>query len=143
MIGIKYAVFAAFSIAVNLLIQYLTFFVYSDFMAIYVAMLNGTIAGLICKYVLDKKYIFYDKTISIQDDLRKFTIYSAIGGLLTLVFWVFEVAFDALFDIEYAKYVGAVIGLTIGYTSKFYLDRKFVFRSASDGKLSGGATAES
>jgi putative flippase GtrA len=106
-------------------------------------MFNGTIAGLICKYILDKKYIFFWKTTTIGDDVRKFTIYSAIGGLLTLVFWVFEVAFDVLFDSEYAKYIGAVIGLTIGYTSKFYLDRKFVFRSANNSKLSGSATAES
>ena len=60
-----------------------------------------------------------------------------------MVFWVFEVAFDVLFDGKYAKYIGAVFGLTIGYTSKFYLDRKFVFRSTNNSKLSGSATAES
>lgn len=60
-----------------------------------------------------------------------------------MAFWVFEVAFDVLFDSEHAKYVGAVIGLTIGYTSKFYLDRKFVFRSANNSNLSGSATVES
>ncbi len=143
MIGIKYATFAAFSIGINLLFQYLSFLVYDDSMSLYIAMLNGTIAGLICKYILDKKYIFFWKTTTIGDDVRKFTIYSAIGGLLTLAFWVFEVAFDVLFDSEYAKYIGAVIGLTIGYTSKFYLDRKFVFRSANNSMLSGSATAES
>ncbi len=127
-IGFKYAAFALISIAVNLLMQHITFLVYSDNMSIYVAMLNGTIAGLICKYILDKNFIFYQRSTSITDDVRRFTIYSAIGGLLTLVFWVFEVAFDVLFDNELAKYVGAIIGLTIGYTAKFFLDRKYVFQ---------------
>ena len=131
MIGIKYAVFAVFSIAVNLLFQYVTFYVYAGSMSLYIAMLNGTLAGLICKYILDKKYIFFHKTQSIEENVRKFTIYSALGGVLTLLFWVFELAFDVLFDSEYAKYFGALIGLTIGYTSKFFLDRKFVFRNAN------------
>jgi putative flippase GtrA len=59
MIGIKYATFAVFSIGVNLLFQYLSFFVYDDSMSLYIAMLNGTLAGLICKYILDNKYIFF------------------------------------------------------------------------------------
>ena len=143
MIGIKYATFAVFSIGVNLLFQYLTFLVYGESIFLYIAMFNGTIAGLVCKYILDKKYIVFWKTTTIGDDVRKFTIYSAIGGLLTSVFCVFEVAFDVLFDSEYAKYIGAAIGLTIGYTSKFYRDRKFVFQSVNNSKLSGGATAES
>jgi len=142
MIGIKYATFAVFAIGVNLLFQYLAFRVYSESMSLYIAMSNGTIAGMICKYILDKKYIFF-KATTIGDDVRKFTIYSAIGGLLTLVFCVFEVAFDVLFDSEYAKYIGAAIGLTIGYTSKIYRDRKLVFQSVNNSKLSGRATAES
>ena len=130
-IGIKYAVFAAFSIAVNLLFQYLSLIAYAGPMSLYVAMLNGTIAGLICKYILDKKYIFFHKTMSVVEDVRKFTIYSAIGAVLTLVFWVFELTFEFLFDNQYAKYFGALIGLTIGYTLKFFLDRNFVFRKVN------------
>lgn len=128
-IGIRYAAFAVVSILANLLIQYLTLVVYSGFLSLYIAMLNGTLAGLICKYILDKNFIFFHQTATVGEDIRKFTIYSAIGALLTLVFWVFELAFDFWFDSEYAKYIGAVIGLTIGYTSKFFLDRRFVFQN--------------
>jgi hypothetical protein len=35
--------------------------------------------------------------------------------------------FDYLINHESAKYVGAVIGLTIGYVSKYFLDKKYVF----------------
>jgi putative flippase GtrA len=130
-IGIKYAVFAVVSIFVNLLFQYLTFNVYSGYLSLYFAMFNGTLAGLICKYILDKKYIFLYESMTIGEDARKFMMYSTIGGLLTLVFWVFEIAFEFLFDSGYAKYAGAAIGLTIGYTSKYFLDRRFVFRDAN------------
>jgi putative flippase GtrA len=127
MIGVKYALFAVLSVGVNLSFQYATFSFYRGFLAIYVAMFVGTIAGLICKYILDKKYIFFHKPENIEDDMRSFVLYSLVGAALTLVFWVFEVAFDAIFDGELAKYVGAVIGLTIGYTLKYFLDRKYVF----------------
>ena len=59
MIGIKYATFAVFAIGVNLLFQYLAFRVYSESMSLYIAMSNGTIVGMICKYILDNKYIFF------------------------------------------------------------------------------------
>ena len=61
MIGIKYATFVVVAISVNLLFQYLTFLVYSESISLYIAMVHGTIAGLICKYILDKKYIFFGK----------------------------------------------------------------------------------
>lgn len=61
MIGIKYATFAVVAISVNLLFQYLTLLVYSESISLYIAMFNGTIAGLICKYILDKKYIVFGK----------------------------------------------------------------------------------
>ena len=99
MIGVRYALFALLSIVLNLLVQFLTFHMYTGPHSIYVAMANGTIAGLLCKYLLDKHFIFYDQFVSLGDDARKFTLYSIIGALLTLLFWVFELSFDALFDL--------------------------------------------
>ncbi len=61
MIGIKYATFVVVAISVDLPFQYLTFLVYSESIFLYIALFNGTIAGLICKYILDKKYIFFGK----------------------------------------------------------------------------------
>ena len=58
MLAIKYAIFAVISIFFNLLFQYLSFLIYSDFGELYVAMFFGTLSGLVVKYILDKKFIF-------------------------------------------------------------------------------------
>ena len=36
---------------------------------------------------------------------------------------------EAFSDDRHMRYVGAVIGLTIGYMTKYQLDRRFVFRA--------------
>ena len=48
----------------------------------------------------------------------------------TFIFWGFEYLFDALGGGGDWRYVGAVIGLAIGYRVKYTLDRDFVFGSA-------------
>jgi hypothetical protein len=44
---------------------------------------------------------------------------------MTLVFWAFEIAFLAIGG--FAKYTGAVVGLSIGNFAKCLLDRTFTF----------------
>jgi putative flippase GtrA len=127
MIAIKYTVFAAISTLVNLLFQYLGFLVYTGFGSLYVAMLFGTLVGLVAKYILDKKFIFYHTPKDKKDDAKKFKLYSLMGVLTTMIFWGTEVAFDTLSQDPNAKYVGAVIGLSIGYVIKYFLDKKYVF----------------
>jgi len=58
MIAIKYTIFAVISTLFNLLFQYFSFLVYMGFGSLYVAMLFGTLAGLVAKYILDKKIHF-------------------------------------------------------------------------------------
>jgi len=48
--------------------------------------------------------------------------------LTTFIFWGTEIGFDAFFENENAKYFGAVIGLSIGYIIKYFLDKKYVFK---------------
>lgn len=90
-------------------------------------MIWGTLAGLIVKYVLDKKYIFQFQTKDIKEDSIKFVLYSLMGIVTTLIFWGFELTFDAVFSFEQAKYAGAVFGLSIGYMTKYQLDKRYVF----------------
>lgn len=126
---ISYALFAFLATVVNLGLQWLSFLLYNGLSAIYVAMFWGTVGGLLVKYVLDKIYIFDYKAGSIKDDLRTFLLYSCMGLFTTLIFWGTELLFDTAFHrCYYAKYFGAITGLTIGYISKYFLDRKFVFR---------------
>jgi putative flippase GtrA len=128
MIAIKYTLFAMLSTLVNLLFQYLSFLVYTDFASLYVAMFIGTIAGLLIKYSLDKKFIFYHKPKGKVDDTKKFIRYTIMGIFTTVIFWGTEVSFDLYFEAKNAKYVGAVTGLSMGYIIKYFLDKKFVFK---------------
>ncbi|OHD96379.1 MAG: polysaccharide biosynthesis protein GtrA [Sulfurimonas sp. RIFCSPHIGHO2_12_FULL_36_9] len=128
MIALWYALFALFSTAVNIAFQYISFLVYEGFLSLYVAMFIGTVAGLVLKYILDKKYIFFHKPKSKKDDGKKFFLYSLMGVFTTLIFWGFEIGFDAMFESQNAKYIGAVVGLSIGYVVKYFLDKKFVFK---------------
>ena len=90
-------------------------------------MFVGTLAGLVAKYILDKKFIFYHEVKNKKDDAKKFALYSLMGVFTTIIFWGTEIAFDALSQDHNAKYLGAVIGLSIGYIIKYFLDKKYVF----------------
>lgn len=127
-IVVKYIYFAIASTVVNLIFQYISFLLYSGFLDLYVAMFFGTLAGLVLKYILDKKYIFYHKPKTKKDDGKKFLLYSLMGVFTTFIFWGFEIGFDYIFEFESAKYIGVVVGLSIGYIVKYFLDRKYVFK---------------
>ncbi len=127
MLAIKYTLFAIISTMFNISFQYITHYLYSDFGALYLAIFVGTIAGLIPKYILDKRYIFYHETESKKDDVKKFGLYTLMSVFTTIIFWGTEIGFDFIFNNDNAKYLGAVIGLSIGYIVKYFLDKKFVF----------------
>lgn len=126
--AIRYIIFAIISTLINLAAQYVSFWIYNGISALYVALFAGTLSGLVVKYILDKKYIFFHTPKNKKDDGKKFILYSLMGILTTSVFWGFEIGFDYLSDNENAKYIGAVIGLAIGYIIKYKLDQRFVFK---------------
>jgi len=124
----KYILFAITATIVNLLFQYISFNIYQGFLDLYFAMFCGTLAGLILKYILDKKFIFYHSSKNVKDDGKKFFLYSFMGIFTTLIFICFEIGFDFFFENPKAKYLGAIIGLSLGYIIKYFLDKKFVFK---------------
>ena len=97
------------------------------FALLMVAIFLGTGTGLVTKYVLDKLWIFEYETAHLGEDLHKFTLYTAMGVITTVLFWLTEWSFDRLWQVPAAKYVGAVVGLSAGYFIKYQLDRRFVF----------------
>lgn len=129
MLVLKYALFAAISIFINLAFQYLSFALYSGTGSLYMGMFVGTLAGLVTKYVLDKKWIFYHVSERRTDDAKQFVLYSSMGVVTTFIFWGTELLFDYLAPIQGAKFIGATLGLSIGYVIKYYLDKRYVFVS--------------
>ncbi len=129
MLAFRYTLFAALSTVANLLVQVVSFWLYSGAASLYVAMIAGTFSGLVLKYILDKKYIFFHTPENRKDESKKFLLYTLMGVITTAIFWGFEIGFHWAFESEHAKYAGAVIGLGIGYLLKYFLDKRFVFRS--------------
>ena len=126
MIATKYIFFAIFSTSMNLLAQFLTFSLLDYSFIIYIAILNGTIAGLAVKYFLDKYYIF-QINMSKLSNKNTFIPYVFISIFTTIIFWFTELWFVSYVDILHTEYVGAIVGLSTGYTLKYFLDKDFVF----------------
>ncbi|MQW86421.1 GtrA family protein [Sinorhizobium saheli] len=124
---VRYAAFAAIATVVNVTMQHavLQFGDTSAFFAL--AMSVGTIAGLLIKYPLDKFWIFHDQEIGLKNDGWKFSLYTAVGGLTTIISWSAEAASWSIWRTELMRDLGAVIGLTIGYMVKYQLDKRVVF----------------
>ena len=87
----------------------------------------GTIVGLVVKYLLDKRWIFYDVEIGVKNHSRKFSFYTAMGVVTTAIFWGTETAFWLVWQTDIMRELGAILGLSVGYVVKYNLDRRFVF----------------
>jgi putative flippase GtrA len=124
----KYVLFAIIATAINLLTQVPLFEFMEGPWVLYLALMAGTLTGLITKYMLDKRWIFYYTAKSRQDDLTRFSLYSVMGIITTLIFWGTEAGVFYFFEFTGSQYVGGALGLTIGYTAKYFLDKKYVFR---------------
>lgn len=116
----------------NISFQFISLQIYVGDYSLFIAIFNGTLGGLLLKYILDKKFIFMDSSKTKSEDTRKFILYSLMGVITTLLFWIVEFTFDAMMDAEYGKYLGAIIGLAIGYVVKYNLDKKYVFNTKKE-----------
>lgn len=127
-----YALLAAIATAVNIATQDIASRLYDGPASVAIAMFLGTGTGLVVKYLLDKRYIFKFRARDAAHDSKTFALYTLMGLATTTIFWGFELGFDHVFENRTMRYVGAVIGLSIGYLTKYYLDKRFVFRHGSD-----------
>jgi len=126
MIATRYILFAILSTLVNLFSQFLTFAILDYEYETYIAIANGTIAGLLVKYLLDKYYIF-NLNVKEYSSSNTFVPYVLTSILTTIIFWVTELWFINYIQIPYTEYIGTIVGLSMGYTLKYFLDRDFVF----------------
>jgi putative flippase GtrA len=126
-IAIRYALFAAAATCANLTTQWAGLRVYGGPLSLLVAMALGTASGLAVKYVLDKRWIFNDLSTGLRTHMRKFSLYTLTGVATTAVFWGTELLFDAAAPADETRLIGGALGLVIGYSLKYWLDRCFVF----------------
>lgn len=124
---LRYALFAATAMAVNLLIQRLVLSGGKGLIWYVAAVGAGTGGGLVTKYILDKRWIFRDFATGLQQHGEKFTRYAFMGLFTTAIFWGSETAFWLIGKTDLMREIGAVLGLTVGYFIKYQLDSRFVF----------------
>ena len=124
---IRYALFAAVSTVVNLATQYGALLLYGGVAALPVAMAAGTLTGLVTKYLLDKRWIFFDPSHGAH--VQRFSLYTFTGLFTTALFWGTELLFAALSSQQWVHLIGGLLGLMIGDVVKYHLDRRFVFEA--------------
>jgi putative flippase GtrA len=123
----RYSAFAVLATIANLAMQRLVLALLQGSKGFALALAAGTAVGLLVKYMLDKRWIFFDTSGGLIVHSRKFTLYTAMGVLTTLIFWGTETAFQLVWKTDIMREIGAVLGLAVGYVIKYNLDRRFVF----------------
>lgn len=128
-LAVKYSIFALIATAANIGTQDLVIRFYIGPFDILISVAVGTGVGLLLKYILDKRYIFRFRASNVVRDGQTFLLYSIMGIATTIIFWGFELGFQHLFNTRTMRYLGGIIGLGIGYLTKYHLDKRYVFRS--------------
>lgn len=128
-LALRYLFLALIATASNIGAQDVLIRLYHGPFAIEASVFFGTGVGLVVKYMLDKRYIFRFTARDSLHDAQTFVIYSAMGVATTLLFWTFEFGFNHIFHTKEMRYLGALIGLGLGYWAKYNLDKRYVFRA--------------
>lgn len=134
--AVLYTLFAVLSTAINIGSQMLFIWIYKGPLSVEISILVGTAMGLPLRYSLEKRYIFNFKSNNLAHDGKLFVFYSAMGVITTLIFWGTEYAFHLIYDTDFMRYLGGIIGLYIGFYVKYQLDKKYVFVNSSNGAVS-------
>jgi putative flippase GtrA len=134
---VRYSAFAVVATIANLAAQRAVLAVDSSAIGFTAAVVVGTGVGLAIKYVLDKRWIFYDASTGVQAHSKKFALYTAMGLVTTAIFWGTETAFWLTWHTDLMRELGACLGLAVGYVVKYQLDRRFVFSPAASASKRG------
>ena len=135
-IAVLYTLFAVVSTAINIGSQMVSIWVYEGPFSVEISILVGTAMGLPLRYFLEKRYIFNFSSKNLVHDGKLFVFYSAMGVITTLIFWGTEYAFHLIYETDFMRYLGGVIGLSVGFYVKYQLDKKYVFVNSSNEAVS-------
>jgi len=129
-LAIIYTVLALIAMATNIGSQELVVRAYHGPFQVALSVFFGTGVGLVVKYLLDKMFIFRFRPRDKLHEVQTFGLYAVTGVVTTAIFWGCEFGFEAAFQTKDMRYLGGVIGLAIGYVTKYRLDKRYVFGNA-------------
>ena len=135
-IAVLYTLFAVLSTAINIGSQILSIWIYEGPFSVEISILVGTAMGLPLRYFLEKRYIFNFTSNNLVHDGKLFVFYSVMGVITTLIFWGTEYASHLIYDTDFMRYLGGIIGLSIGFYVKYQLDKKYVFVNSTNEAVS-------
>ena len=127
---LRYSAFAVLATFANLAAQRIVLKLIDSKFELALAIFIGTAVGLVLKYVLDKRWIFFDTTSGAAMHSKKFSLYTLMGVITTLIFWGAETTFWLVWQTDFMRELGAILGLIVGYIIKYNLDRRYVFQDA-------------
>lgn len=126
-IALSYCAIALVSSALNIAVQAAWVALDRGAHAIPLSMLAGTAACVPLKYVLEKRHVFGFRAQNLRHDGELLVLYAFFGVFTTLLFWGVEWLFQLAFHTAGMRYVGAAVGLALGFVLRYQLDRRFVF----------------
>ena len=136
-IAYLYTLFAVLFTAINNIgSQIQSIWIYKAPFFVKISILVGSAMGLPLCYFLVKRYIFNFISKNLVQDVKLFVFYSAMGVITTLIFWGTEYGFHLIYDTDFMRYLGGIIGLSLGFYIKYQLDKKYVFVNNSDEAVS-------
>jgi putative flippase GtrA len=124
---ILYSVFAVIVTITNLSSQRLVLSFLTGNVGYFTALFTGTFIGLVLGYILDKIWIFKDTVMPSRAMGKQFFLYAMFGAIPTPVFWLIESVFWFIWKTDGMRELGAVLGLAIAYTLKYFIVRRYVF----------------
>ena len=124
---ILYIVFAIIVTITNLSSQRLVLSFLTGNVGYFAALFTGTFIGVVLGYFLDKNWIFKDPAKSSKAIGKQFFWYAMTGAIHTPVFWLVESVFWFTWKTDGMRELGAVLGLVIAYTLKYFILRRYVF----------------
>ena len=124
---ILYSVFAIIVTITNLSSQRLVLSFLTGNIGYFTALFTGTFVGVVIGYILDKNWIFKDQTISSRAMGKQFFWYSMTGVIHTPIFWLTESVFWFVWKTDGMRELGAILGLIIAYTVKYFILQRYVF----------------
>ena len=124
---ILYIFFAIIVTITNLSSQRLVLSFLTGNVGYFVALFTGTFIGVVLGYFLDKNWIFKDPVMSSRVMGKQFFWYAMTGAIHTPVFWLVESVFWFIWKTDEMRELGAVLGLVIAYTIKYFILRRYVF----------------
>lgn len=122
-----YACLSIVAIVVNICSQAMVLLWFDGLYSLSYSLAVGAVAGLITKYLLDKRYVFRFQVAEVRNNTKTFILYCLVGVFTTALFLIVELFFNHMFKSDLMRYLGGVLGLSMGYALKYQLDKRFVF----------------